>query len=362
MLFCILSLLLHLGVLVAFAGSIKMQRISSENMENKDPIQVSTVRMPPPAPESPPPEPETPPSQTPPRAPTAPDALSRPRPVVTPTPRPTPLLAKPSPSPSGALASPTPTPLVSPTPSASPAPTLSSPTPQPSPSENLAPAEAQAKQSIQDFMKAQGTEVPDKLPQGFKSWEDYQKFLISFDENAARLMVLPGNTAGSEQASSAPASGATPAPGQVPTDNSGSGNSGGGGWFDWVKNEKQPQAFDTREADRQLEATRQRLNDLTRPLELPEASPPPLPEKWETGSLGFSYVNFKYEQLQFRARWDSAVQEDVREVDVSYYPPAAPKDVQTFKLKWQPAWTQDIRGLISAIQIAYTQQLKKTQP
>lgn len=365
LLFCILSFLLHSILLIAFAGNLKFHKMSAQTLENQDAIQVETVNIPPPSPEAPPES--LPPTRQPlPRPPETPepDALVRNQPKPTPTALPTPILNKPS-------ATPLPQASASIKPQVTPSPALPSPSalpnPQASPTQlaDLPPAEAQAKKSIQDFMKEQGTEAPETLPQGFTSWEEYQKFLVSFDENAKKFMTLPGHTTGSDQAGHS-ASSSPPSPGnQADSPNQGEPREGyRTGLLDfWLNNGAQEpgrnrQNFDIGETENKLNSGQERLRDLTRELELPAASAPPLPEKWETGSLGFSYVRFNYDQLRFQARWDAEVQESVREVDVNYYPPTAPKEIQSFKLKWNPAWSTDIKGLISAIQTIYEQKKK----
>jgi hypothetical protein len=369
LLFCILSILIHGVVLVAFAGNMKFHRMSADNSKTQEAIQVETLSLPPPSAEPPSP----PPSQTIPPAPASrkppePDQLVR-KPKATPTPsaRPTPALAAtPKPSPSAGM----PTPVPSPSPS-NPSDLTPTPTPVPTQLADLPEKEVKFKKAMQDFFKAQDMDVPDELPHGFKSWEEYEKFLTDgegFEKKALDLMKLPENTQGSEQSGSSPSS---PNPESTPesgtTDASGEARKGfnPGGWFDFGRNSSNNvDAHDNFETEVERRLREANLGKFNTSLETDAPASPalPAPENVQTGELGFSYVKFIHDGMQFNARWDSAVQPELRQVDVNFYPPADPKLIKSFSLKWQPNWDKDIKvNLIPVIQLTYERQ-KEAQP
>lgn len=355
---------IHGFALIVFSSHFKFQKISAQTLENQEAIRVETVNLPPPSsanpPESPPPT-RAPLLQAPPSSEPEPLVRRKPNPTPTPTSQPSPSsLPTPSPTPetsTSAKPQATPSPLLTASPSISP-----SPQPTPTYLADLPPAEAQAKKSIQDFMKIQGVEVPEELPQGFKTWQEYQSFLLSFDENAKKLMTLPEHTSGSDQAGNSSAASSSPNNQQKPSDQEGLRR--GARLLDFLLGQQESganqQNFDTSDTENKLNIGQQRLRELTGELVLPTPSSAlPLPEKWETGSLGFSYVRFTYDQLRFQVRWDDAVQEQVREVYVNHYPATNPKAIQSFKLKWNPDWGQDIKKLISAVLMVYEQKKKE---
>lgn len=364
-LFCILSVLVHCAALVAFAGNVKFHKMSSETAQNQEPIQVATIEMPPPSaepipPDSPPPSQAMPLSQPP--RPAQDDSLARrPKPTPTPNSKPTPALAatpKPSPSPSSALASPTPSPLPSPVNSAEP-----TPAPSPTPVSDLPESEAKAKNEIENYFKSQGNDVPEKLPYGYKSWEDYKTQLATFDEDAKKYMTLPDNTSGSENAGS----GNPPQPnGSSAPDSSGSPDNSGGprsgynpGWFNGSnRNNIDPNDNFDSEEERRLRA--RNLGHIDTSLELDPLPAIPLPKDWQTNDIGYHSVRFLHDDLQFFVRWESALQPQLRKAEVQYYPPANPKQTANLSLKWQEEW-DDIKKLIGAVQLAYEQQ-KQAKP
>ncbi len=372
-LFCILSVLVHGAALVAFAGNVKFHKMSSETAQNQEPIQVATIEMPPPSAEPIPPDSPPPPSQAmplsqPPR-PAQDDSLARrPKPTPTPTLRqssvPTPSLAAtptPTPLPSAAMGSPSPTPLPSPAISGE-------PTPAPSPTQvaDLPEAEAQKKTAMQKFFEAQDLEVPQELPPGFKSWEEFEKFMTDgegFEKKASDLMKLPDNTSGSENAGS----GTQPQPkGSSAPDNSGSPDNSGGprsgynpGWFNGSnRNNIDPNDNFDSEEERRLRA--RNLGHIDTSLELAPLPAIPLPKDWQTNDIGYHSVKFLHDGLQFFVRWESALQPQLRKADIQYYPPANPKQTATLSLKWQEEW-EDVKKLIGAVQLAYEQQ-KQAKP
>jgi hypothetical protein len=368
-LFCILSVLVHGVALVAFAGNVKFHKMSSETSQNQEPIQVATIEMPPPSAEPIPPDSPPPPSQAmplsqPPR-PAQDDSLARrPKPTPTPNSKPTPALAatpKPSPSPSSALASPTPTPVPSPANSGEP-----TPAPSPTPVSDLPEGEAKKKTAMQKFFEAQDLEVPQELPPGFKSWDEFEKFMTDgegFEKKASDLMKLPDNTSGSENAGS----GNPPQPnGSSAPDSSGSPDNSGGprsgynpGWFNGSnRNNIDPNDNFDSEEERRLRA--RNLGHIDTSLELDPLPAIPLPKDWQTNDIGYHSVRFLHDDLQFFVRWESALQPQLRKAEVQYYPPANPKQTANLSLKWQEEW-DDVKKLIGAVQLAYEQQ-KQAKP
>jgi len=325
-------------------------------MEAQDPIQVETVNLPP---QSPPP-PETEPQKTEPAPPTqkGEDLIAKkPKPTPTPSAKPSPALAKPSPTPM-----PTPSPSASELSKPSPSPEAS-PTPIPSPTANLPEGEAQRKQAVQKYFADQDLEMPEELPPGFKSWEDYEKFLTDgegFEKKANDMMRLPENTTGSENASGNPSPNSSPASGS-PGENTGGREGSRLGFLDRLFGEQdQPQNFDTNATEKDLDSSRDRLRDLAK-LDISHLPPPKPATNISSGNLGFEYIRFDHDQLRFQARWDPDVQPELRQTDINYYPPNDPGQIKSFSLKWQPQWEGDQNQLITSVQIQY-ERLKRNKP
>lgn len=366
LLFCILSILVHCAALVAFAGNMKFHKMSSETIQTQEPIQVATVQMPPPSAEPIPPDSPPPPQQitrpAPPSQPAQDDSLARkPKPTPLPSSKPTPTLAatpKPSPTPSAssAMASPSPTPQPTPTQPGEP-----SPAPSPTQLANLSEAEAKKKVAMQKFFEAQDLEVPQELPPGFKSWEEFETFMTDgegFEKKANDLMKLPDNTTGSENAGSGPPPDANSDPG----DNAGGPRMGfnPGGWFNRSNsNNIDPQDNFESEEERRLRT--RNLGHIDTSLNLDPLPTIPYPKDVQTNDIGYHSVKFTHDQLQFFVRWESALQPQLRKAEVQFYPPANPKQTTTLSLKWQEEWDEDIKKLVIAVQSAYERQ-KQSQP
>jgi len=219
---------------------------------------------------------------------------------------------------------------------------------------------------MQKFFEAQDLEVPQELPPGFKSWEEFEKFMTDgegFEKKAQSFMVLPENTSGSENAgggSPQPANG-SPIPDNSATDNSGGARTGfnPGGWFN-RSNSNNIDPNDNFESEEERRLRARNLGHIETSLELDPLPAIPLPKDWQTNDIGYHSVKFLHDDLQFFVRWESALQPQLRKAEIQYYPPANPKQSRSLSLKWQEEW-EDVKKLIGAVQLTYEQQ-KQAKP
>lgn len=364
-------------------------------MDAEDPIQVQAVNIPP----SPPPaspeydygETETPPAPLPDPVPApeqpqpeaqlaeAPAPINTPIPQPRPTPTPTP---QPSTPPSqdneDALPSASPGPEPSAAQSSEPA------SPEPSASVQLAdlpPAEQEAKEKVSELLKNQGVDVPEELPFGFKSWGEYQEFMVGYEQEAKRLGQLPTNTQGSD---GGVADGSTPENNNSATPEEGTPRGGvrfGNFGQDLDKASRNIRRFDPSldnpfgyqprinteldirtdrfddgngltEEEKALERARRNLGQLDLDLSTPSPSPIPLPP-YETGDLGaMQYLTLNYDSLTFRVQWSADNSPD-KKINARYYPPRQPSNIQILELPWRSEWDNNLPALVQAVLQAY---------
>lgn len=373
-------------ILIAVASSSAFQPLNAQMMDAEDPIQVQAVNLPP----SPPPaspeydyaEPEALPEPAPPPEPIQPppEVAEAPAPVSTPTPRP-----QPTPTPTPQPSAPPDAGTEAPQPSATPSPDTSAEPPSPEPSASvqvadLPPAEQTAKDSVAELLKNQGLDVPEELPFGFKSWGEYQEFMVGYEQEAKRLGQLPSNTQGSEASAgeSTPENNGSPAPdGNTPRNGIRFGNFG----QDLDKASRNIRRFDPSldnpfgyqprinteldirtdrfgddqgltEEEKALERARRNLGQLDLDLSVPSPTPIPLPH-YETGDLGaLQYLTFTYDQLTFRVQWSAEDNAD-KKVNARYFPPSQPSQIQTLELPWRSEWENNTQALVQAVLQAY---------
>ncbi|MEZ0373888.1 MAG: hypothetical protein ACAI44_32655, partial [Candidatus Sericytochromatia bacterium] len=78
----------------------------------------------------------------------------------------------------------------------------------------------------------------------------------------------------------------------------------------------------------------------------------PLPQDYKLGDLGaFKYIQFDYDGRTFKGQWSTDNLPD-KKVTVQHYLPrraAEERDQQSFELEWDPAWENDVNGLVRAM-------------
>lgn len=361
---------------------------ASEQQSMEQSIQIEQVTLPPQRPPDVPPE-EVPPDfqQAPSEDIPEPDAIAMATPVParpTPTPLPTqtPSVSN-TPSPqSSPTPAPTPTPGVTaePTPVPQPSPSAApSPTPTPDASASLPPQfanlpekEQEAAKSLKKYLEEQNLDLPEELPFGFESWEDYNKFLNSdYNSQAKDLAKLPDPTKGSDGGAASGADSSQPSAdpgtngtGDGTTDGNGDGSGkSSGSWFS-IPGAKKPR-FDTNlnaddlkkpnlngdfDSDGNLFGNKS-LDDLSKtrdlqfdpdaPLVVPTPTPIPLPSVLQ-GDIGdlLMYLSFKYDGNTFKAQWSSEAERN-KKVTVQYYPIGKPEGLKGFDMPWVPAFEED---------------------
>lgn len=313
-----------------------------------------------------------------------------PPPTPQPTPIPTPLPgSSPSPQPTPtALPSVAPTPKPTPLPSVTPQPTAM---PTPSPSAQVAalpPKEQAAKNEIQKFFKDSGMEVPDKVPYGYKSWDDFAQKVLSPDwEEKARvagtLNYNPTQGSGggaSGQPSGAPNDNASPDP-HASGAPSGDGQGNGSGWsfgnndFSFPGTDKLNQYADVDPnnplsrpdikdpfQDNPLQGDRSDVdkfndhqinpNDFTHLNPGPGARP--LQLDYRTTDTG---VTFEYDGNTFFADFppEAMRAQPGQMLKVKYNPSRSADTSHHFDLTWQPQWADRVNDAILAVVTRYNQ-------
>lgn len=336
-------------------------------MDAESPIQVQAVNIPPnPPPVSPeydysepealpdplPPPEQSKPSETLTEAP-APIATPAPRPQPTPTPTPLPAPSIPRPDDQSSLAPE----------SLDPLPTPEQPTPEPDvavPDQlaELPPIEQAAKDSVASLLEESGVNIADiELPPGIENWADYERLLkygdsgAGFEADARRLGQLPSHTQGTENSGVASGDDSI----STPSDSLEQGRRAVNPFALDNLNRESPRPLDQlAESGRShLESGISNLNRWgSTPLVLPTPTPIPLPD-YRTGDLGvMQYLTFNYDNLVFRAEWSGEEQRDKR-LNVRYYPPAQPSQIQTLELPWQVTWEQNTVALVQDVLQAY---------
>lgn len=228
--------------------------------------------------------------------------------------------------------------------------------------------------------------VPDELPPGIESWEELAKqmtdetWVKNFEAQAKILGMLPGNTQGSESQPTPGDNNSPPPSGEPNTpDNNGDGNNNANGrrgvrfgaFNEFMRRSQNLNNVDTTldpyfnnsntrlnndfesernaesEAQRALRESEQRLRELRSLPGLPTPTPVPLPE-YKTGNVGFPYVNFRHDNYEFKLSWNPNETQNKR-VDVRYYPPATPSQVESYSLAWDPKWDNDVPAMLQAV-------------
>lgn len=386
MLFIGVSLSAHAIALLIFGATYQFEPMSAENMNTEDAMSVETVNLPPSPPteavisepppqEQSPPEPEAPPTPK----PQAPPSPQEPAPPVS-TPKPAAKTPAPSATPAvQTSASPVPSPSVTPSPT---------PTPDASASPQYTERDQFARAQLTDFLKSQDIFIPDELPPGIESWEELAKqmtdetWVKNFEAQAKILGMLPNNTRGSDNQPT-PNDGNNPPPSgdpnTPPTENSGEPNNNANGrrgvrfgaFNEFMRRSQNLNNVDTTldpyfnnsntrlnndfesernaesEAQRALQESERRLRELRSLPGLPSPTPIPLPE-YKTGNVGFPYVNFRYDNHEFKLSWDPNTTQNKR-VDVRYYPPATPSQIKTFALPWDNKWDNNVPAMLQDV-------------
>lgn len=382
-----LSLLIHLLLLVGFASHYQFKALQAQASDTDQAMTIETVNL---QPESPPPPPsEAPPMPEPPPSPDQlaerPIATPAPQPAATPVPAPTPT---PTPEPTPIPPGPSPNVVATPTPEPTPTPT---PDPDALPPQfaNLNEHEKTAGRYLKKYLADQNLELPDQLPFGFKTWEDYAKFINNdYEEKAYKLGQLPSDTRGVDQppqGEASPNPNASEQPGDNPQPAS-SGSSGfhfndvdrslnqgekklkKGGFWNFGPFKQEPKLNtdlnirtdrfhdDAVDPDKELDAAQKRLRDLDLSLG-PTPSPIPIPD-YNLGDLGaFLYLNFERGGLQFKLQWQKDQAEN-SDLSAQYYSPQEPGKFKLLPLKWKTEWQQDPKALVRAIIQAYEDQQK----
>jgi len=349
-LFVFLSLVFHGVILIAFAANVPVRSPGGEMMDAGNTIQVEPVIIPPTPPDPPPslaaePPPSALPEPVTPKPPAPPNEAA---PVATPVPS-----ARPTPQP---LPSPTPQRSVEPGelesfPEELPEPELTPSPATPDQIADLPPSEQAAKDVVSKLLEEQGLEKPTELPFGFNSWEEYEKMMVGYEDEARRLGVLPSNTQGSENTNpNLPSSD----PNLDPNAQPGDANTPRSGFrYDNLETNHNPFHRPSR-AETELDENIRRLRDLAN-LPVPTPTPIPLPD-YTTGDLGaFLNVTFSYDNLTFRVRWETALSSE-KKVTAQYYPRNQPSQIQTLELPWREEWAQNTPALVQAVLQAYEAQ------
>jgi hypothetical protein len=228
--------------------------------------------------------------------------------------------------------------------------------------------------------------IPDELPPGIESWEQLaqqmtdETWVKNFEAQAKILGMLPGNTQGSESqptpGDNAPppdANSSASPEGENSTNPSANGRRGVrfGAFNEFMRRSQNLNNVDTTlnpyfnnsntrlnndfesernaesEAQRALQESERRLRELRSLPGLPAPTPIPLPE-YKTGNVGFPYVNFRYDNYEFKLSWNPNETQNKR-VDVRYYPPATPSQIKTFALPWDNKWDNDVPAMLQDV-------------
>lgn len=375
-LFVLLSIIVHVVLLIAMASQPKNNRQAAKPPEQQYQLvqapEVVEPSKPPPTPEAtlPPtsaqdqdtirPQRQVQPNPFPVPTPPIPTPTPTPKPAATPTPVPTPTPVaslKPGPTPK-----PTPMPSVTPTPTAM-------PTPSPTAQNALSKEEQVAKDSVQEYFKKSGLDVPDKLPYGMKSWKEFADTTTpEWEQKAYEAGILPNPTKGADSSSgnqnpsanpsSSPNPDETPNPHASfnpnasgdPNHAGNGGTDGGGGWF--------PNPFATGEPDTPFSSS-DPINDSINDTHIKgdykfdtQPSGQPIPNDYRPTDTG---LQFAYEGISFTVTFpeDGRRTQLGQKLTIDYVKPRSSEPAKRLLIDWKPEWASDNNAVVRAVIYAY---------